>query len=156
MKKILVIEDGPRHIDDAKAYFADKPVEVLYAQTFKDALGAMNHCGEHEHRPKDDVDGVISDVYFPLREDSPWNEAEALGVGIAILLEKAKIPFVLNTAGYHHGPKIQWVYDLCKINRWDLVDVYNSETRDYLRPAEAQTKDWDRAFKKLEEIMAER
>ena len=126
ISKILVIEDTPKHLADAKAYFADKPVEVVYASTYEEATKLY-----------DSVDAVISDVYFP---ESEGKEAMDMGVEVALDLYGKK-PFVLCTSGYHHGSKLQHVCTLARQLGWgELIDGDVSEDVD------AEAKDWKSAY----------
>ena len=109
---ILVIEDNPKHLEDARAFLADKPVEVMFAQTYEEAKPLY-----------DLVDGVISDIFFPEKEGL---EESAMALQVAEDLEGNK-KFVLNTAGYHHGDKYQEIYDLAVEGKWAFVDVYQRD-----------------------------
>jgi hypothetical protein len=131
ISKILVIEDTPKHLADAKAYFADKPVEVVYASTYEEAKKLY-----------DSVDAVISDVYFP---ESEGKEATDMGVEVALDLHGKK-PFVLCTSGYHHGSKLQHVCSLGRAYGWgEMVDGCCPPEGD------VETKEWDRAYGQLRE-----
>ena len=62
--EILVVEDNPKHIEDAKAYFdqlsqSGVDVHVEYASNYKAAQQMMK-----DRR----FDGVISDVFFPFEK----------------------------------------------------------------------------------------
>ncbi len=61
-----------------------------------------------------EIDGVISDIYFPYDKSGKWSDPnQPVGLGIAVMCKdpRINIPCVLNTAGYHHGTKYQWIHE---------------------------------------------
>src|SRR3989338_1368913 len=99
--RILVIEDNTKHLADAKTFFAKEhkhpEVEVLYAQTLVEASETVDCLGGRDPG-KEKVDGIISDVFFPL---SAWRpQVEPVGVGVLLLCREYGVPCVLNTAGH--------------------------------------------------------
>lgn len=136
--RILVVEDAPKHLADAKKFFAAQlGVEVVcYARDLEEAW---------QYLDREKVDGVISDVYFPASD--PYRVyPEAFGVAVLIACTERKIPCVLNTAGYHHGDKYEWITLLVRTLKLpEIVDA----SRD--RHAEAETKNWERALRALKE-----
>lgn len=73
-------------------------------------------------------------------------ELEAFGVAVLIACTERKIPCVLNTAGYHHGAKYQWITLLVRTLKLpEIVDASSN------RHAEAETKNWERALRALKE-----
>lgn len=137
--RILVIEDTKSHIEAAKEFFKDKSgIEVVFAEDYLSA------------RPLESFDGVISDIFFPLKKgDTTWGQVEPIGVSIMIQCQKGNIPCVLNTAGYHHGSRYQWICDLQRtLELPEIVDA----TGDYFK--DADKKNWERAFEKLKEAIA--
>lgn len=137
--KILVIEDNQKHLEDAHRFLTSlKEVEVIYARTFRAAK---------PHLEPGVVDGVISDIYFPL--DSPYSDygqEEAIGVAVMILCRERKIPCVLNTSGYHHGKRYQWIFEL--LNALEHYVLIESGRWDQ-KHAEADSKNWELAFTTL-------
>jgi len=155
--RILVIEDNPKHLKDAKDFFAEKKdVEVIYRMSLSDedkndGWGSVSHMlGVTRYL----ISGVISDIYFPyyisakIKGDSfrkgrvieaQWREEYPLGLVVHKLCGD-EIPCVLNTAGYHHGPKLQWIQDM-GIDMVDAGDQYF---------VDSDKKDWARAFEELE------
>jgi hypothetical protein len=132
-----VIEDGFLHRIDARKFFSGKDgIEMVSASNFNEADSILNDPA--------DIDGVISDIYFPLSVSEQWNQPEPIGIRVALICEEAKIPFVLNTAGYHHGRRYEWINGLCRERRWILVDACS----DYEK--ESLSKDWAKAWKMLE------
>lgn len=171
LEKILVIEDNKKHLEDAKKYLADKNVEVLYASTMQEAkelykeevqdmeaVDALNDQLDEGNINKDEyskkyaktiryearVDGIISDIYFPLTDTAPYDKPEPIGVQIALEAKQLGIPCVLNTAGYHHGTKYEWICQLARSQKWPLIDASQDRNK------EADTKNWDRAWEKLQ------
>ena len=146
--KILVIEDNQKHLEDAKKYFADKQeVDVVYAENYSEAKGSMIKWDFDANKEvKGDIDGIIADIYFPLSEEKRWNQPEPIGVRVAIEAIKLGIPFVLNTAGFHHGRKYEQINGLARGQGWDLVDP--EDHRDYEKDAVA--KNWEKAYENLE------
>jgi CheY-like chemotaxis protein len=173
LEKILVIEDNPKHMADAKEYFQDKPVEVVYASNMQEARAAYRdvnaamkaqqelseqykrgEISKEEFEARDDefferpylagVDGIITDIYFPLTDSAPWDQPEPIGVRVAVEAGQMNIPFVMNTAGYHHGAKYEWINQFAQEQDWPLVDAAKQDG------AEAPVKKWDEAYKWLE------
>lgn len=143
--RILIIEDEQKHRDDAKKFFSRKDeVETIYAFVYREAF-------RHMRPPQGktiDIDGVISDLYFPLSFDGYWTQEEALGVNIMIICRERRIPCVLNIAGYHHGKRYQWVCDLQRfLNLPELVDATGNYYND------APSKNWQLAFERLERLI---
>ena len=160
-KLILIIEDDEKHILDARselfgcAYYARNggpsytlleaikknndmglPVNI-YAKTYREASPWFGN-----------VDGVISDIYFPLDSREPFNQPEPIGVRVAYELEKLNKPFVLNTAGYHHGAKYQWIFEMANQNNWPIIEAGSSS-------GEGVTKKWEDAHTKLISLIDE-
>ena len=164
-KRILVIEDNEKHIEDAKKNFADKDVEVEYVETFNEFWenfwneGIMGDTFNKHHG----FDGVISDIYFPEtseseefqrsllhKEGAPDSvELFPLGVRVALELSQNNVPFVLNTAGMHHGPKYSWICHMARSQEWPLVESGHSYWVD------AGSKNWEEAYQKLHDLMSE-
>jgi len=63
MLELLVVEDNPKHMEDAKAYFAElsdsEVVQVTYASNYSNAQQMMKNKR---------FDGIISDVFIPFEE----------------------------------------------------------------------------------------
>ena len=132
--EILVIEDNPKHISDAKKLLDDRAERgiisnVDYASTFSEAQELLN---------RKSYDGIISDIFFP--EKSGENERE-YGTTIAELCLQRKTPFVLVTSTFHHGRKTQLVCNFIRNKGMQLVDS-NPKDRD----GEAESKYWAGAF----------
>ncbi|MFH0854252.1 MAG: hypothetical protein V1891_02055 [bacterium] len=144
MKRILVIEDDPKHLDDAKNFFENEDVKVTYVSNYNDAIVVMLKWDAKNFKyVKGDVDGVISDIYFPLTDDEQWNQPEPIGVRVAVELTQVGIPFVLNTAGYHHGRKYEWIGQFARGQRWTLIDNSGDHEK------EAKSKNWKEAYSSI-------
>ncbi|MBR9702712.1 hypothetical protein GOV10_01630 [Candidatus Woesearchaeota archaeon] len=156
VRKILLIEDQEQHIEDALAYFADvEDVELVIAQDFGEAREQYRKVVREEGSFESsvcagDIDGVISDIYFPLTLRSrQWDQPEPIGLRVALELEELEIPFVLCTSGYHHGRRFEWISQLARDRGWRLVD----SGTDY--EVDAESKPWEEAHRSLEYRMKE-
>ena len=154
-KLILIIEDDGKHLQDAKSNLIGITHDACIAGPEKIILGAIKQNTEiglpayvfartyREAAPWfKHSDGIISDIYFPLDSKAPFNNIEPIGVRVASELEKLGKPFVLNTSGYHHGPKFQWIYEMVGNNKWDFIESGNSS-------GEGNTKNWKAAYETL-------
>ena len=65
--KLLVIEDNPEHLEDARRYFSSlSDVDVSYATTHSEARSRMVEFDSEQRKDvKRNIDGVISDIFFP-------------------------------------------------------------------------------------------
>jgi len=144
IKRILVIEDDLKHLQDSKDFFkTQEDVEVTYVSNYSDAKNVMfGRDKETFKRIKGNIDGVISDVYFPLTSHEKWNQPEPMGVKVAVELTQMGIPFVLNTSGYHHGRRYEWINQFAREQRWELIDSGSDEK-------DADSKNWSLAYKRL-------
>ncbi|MBR9703331.1 hypothetical protein GOV10_04800 [Candidatus Woesearchaeota archaeon] len=154
VRKILLIEDQEQHIEDALAYFADvEDVELFIAQDFGEAkekyAKVVREEGSFESSVcAGEIDGVISDIYFPLTMRSrQWDQPEPIGLRVALELEELGIPFVFCTSGYHHGRRYEWISQMARDRGWRLID----SGQDYEIDAEA--KPWAQAHSSLEHLM---
>ena len=72
MEKILIIEDNPKHLQDAKSFFSTvEGVEVTYRESYHPfkSMTRSNTPGLGDDFRK--YDGVISDIYFPEASGKP-------------------------------------------------------------------------------------
>ncbi|MFH1612062.1 MAG: hypothetical protein ABH887_02235, partial [bacterium] len=122
---ILVIEDNQKHTEDAKNFFETQDVTVTYVSNYSDTREIMFKFNQEtfKHDVNKDIDGVISDIYFPLTDNPQWNQPEPIGVRVAVELSQLRVPFVLNTAGYHHGRKYEWIHSFAQKQKWSLIDT---------------------------------
>ena len=148
-KRILVIEDGYKHEQDARDFFETQDdVVVTYASNYSEASRIMfNYDPNTRERVKGNIDGVISDIFFPLSSTPDWNQPEPIGVRVAVELSQLGVPFVLNTAGYHHGRRYEWINGFARNQRWKIVDTGSEDD------VESDSKNWQKAYSSLEKII---
>lgn len=151
MKRILVIEDTDKHIQEAKKFFAGiVGVEVTYLEDLFEIERSAPNRGRALPKYFDNFDGVISDIFFPRCKGSEkWGTSDQpVGVAVMMWCRELGKACILNTAGYHHGSKYQWI---CSLQRsLGLPEIVDS-TADYF--GEADSKDWERAWKSLSELL---
>ena len=145
MKKIIVIEDNEKHLKDAQDFFATKCDEVV-ASFYKDFKSVMDTLKDGE------IDGVISDIYFPHSKDYP--EVQPIGVVVMMLCRERNIPCKLNTAGFHHGSKYQWIHELTQKFKFPMMlDMGDQNFYTLGGEGEAQAKNWEYAYSFLVKSM---
>ncbi len=171
--KILVIEDDPRHLEDAKNFFSStekgKGADEFYVNAFKkylkeekvkkifslrknlDVIFACDYreAFRSENNPKkylESFDGVISDIYFPLNaRNGRFNNPEPIGVVVSEICREIGIPCVLITDGYHHGPRFEWINVYQQMfGRPNMIDITHLKDRGPL--LKKGSKRWDEAF----------
>jgi hypothetical protein len=107
-----------------------------------------------ERLAKEGLIGVISDIYFSLQGPVKIGdrlvdpEPQPIGVRVAVELSQLGVPFVLNTAGYHHGMKYSWINGMAREQGWTLIDASDDHFKD------AETKDWGLAYRSLQAVVA--
>ncbi|MGB4076559.1 MAG: hypothetical protein WBK28_02545 [Minisyncoccia bacterium] len=135
-------------MQDARRVLTEAGVQVVTAWTESDGIEKLTDSATP-------IDGVITDLFMPHAPMSPWNESDQpCGLAVALCAERAGIPFVICTAGYHHGAKYDWICQLGRARGWPaMVDVEptNSANRYH---AEGPVKDWARAWESLEQQIA--
>ena len=149
LENILVVEDNPKHIEDAKKYFNEiKEVNVYYVSTYSSAVHPIG--GYTSFKSKPEVDGVITDIYLPIGDKyvGRKGDEDPIGLLVAATCHKNNIPFVFCTAGYHHGEKYNWINMFQRTMEWpEMLDASSD------RYAEADHKPWDRAYKTLKNLV---
>ncbi|MDP3997259.1 MAG: hypothetical protein Q8P73_02030 [bacterium] len=158
LKKVLVVEDNPSHLRDAVAYLQSQGLEVITATNASDGADAMRRLHEWKHTVEEIlVDGVISDVFMPLSKPTEWNRKFQHSndpCGLILMREgnRCGIPHVLCTDGYHHGAKLQWIFDFCHADNdhWFMADASES-----VKDGQAEHKDWAKALEILRRCAAE-
>ena len=144
LEKILVVEDNPTHLADAKAFFEGvEGLEVFYARTFEQAEGFIPRSGESR------VDGVITDVFLPIGRTYRGRSRDEDPIGLLVAAEchMQGIPFVFCTAGYHHGLKYNWINMMQRTMQWpEMIDAARDDT-------EAEHKNWERAYEALKQTL---
>lgn len=145
-KKILIIEDNPKHLEEVKKFIDERvnagaDFETHFASTFEETKKALD---------AEQYDGIISDIFFPDKEGMPPEPPKSGSldwvndVGGVKLVREAharRIPFFLCTSTYHHGDKTQPVTTWLQKNK---ADFYVDEQD--VGSGEAEHKDWQRAF----------
>lgn len=148
--KILIIEDTAKHQNDARKYFQEihPEVEVVFVDRCNEALWALEK-NFSQRREGQALDGVISDIFFPYSklEARHNNPDEPCGVAVMVYCKEKGLPCVLNTDGYHHGPRYQWILTLQETVQWPAMVDTGFSNRD------GDSKDWDLAFRRLKAIM---
>ncbi|MFA6424180.1 MAG: response regulator [Candidatus Magasanikbacteria bacterium] len=147
-RRILVVEDNAKHLDDARAYAADLiECEVDFATTLAEAMVLLT---------ANKYDGVISDVFFPADDQSSADTFEN-ALALNKKLREMRIHHVFNTAGNHHGkkydgflhktPELIWVPgseypgDLF-VSSGMVIEAYPHDS-----DGEHATKQWQAAFR---------
>jgi len=136
--EILVVEDNPKHLEDAKAEMEKNgqhvDMNVDYAGTLDEAMELV--AGKA-------YDGIISDVFFPVHETA---EEGPNGVKMADYALDNDIAIVLCTSTYHHGEKTEPVNKYSRQKGVTLVDVFiDMDNVD----SEAEKKNFEGAFASL-------
>ncbi len=163
LKRLLVIEDDPNHLADAKSVFGDvEGLDVLYAEDGKQArkaFGVSNFTSLYGLQ--DIVDGVITDLFFPLAPGEFRVEAVNEGPNgliIGALCQRAGIPYVICTSGYHHGSKYEWASQMSSAMAGDapiFVDCDPGRGRDGETnyDGESPHKPWREAYEILKDLV---
>lgn len=147
MKKVLIVEDNPKHLEDAVRILQKAGLDVVTAKDASTGINRMVGDAYTASRPSIPreawlVDGVITDVFMPQNNQTSGDH-DPCGLQVAAVAAKAGIPFVLCTAGYHHTTRYEWINNLCGLTRWTLVDSTTSKTE------EAPEKNWAEALEYL-------
>ena len=161
MKKILIIEDDPKHLQDAKNFFSTiEGVEVTYRESYE----PFNFMTRNNTPALGDdfrkYNGIISDIYFPQKLGK---ETQPIGVSVMFQCKMMNIPCVLCTDGYHHGSHYQWindmVYALAQDAEWKnipkIIDsIHGSEKlkEEGERGEEVAHKGWAKAWEELQKL----
>jgi len=129
---VLLVEDNPKHMADAKRVLDKFGIMYDPVSNLADALGFFKEYGTY---------GVLSDVFFPLSEAGVERPS---GVILCEYALEQRIPIVLCTSMYHHGPKISPINRYARKQGIPLVDSEDVEGDE-----EAEVKDWDKAVLEL-------
>lgn len=159
MKKILVIEDNPKHLQDAKNFFSTiEGIQVTYQECYKPFTSMTRNNTPHLGDDFRKYDGVISDIYFP---EYPGQAVQPNGVSVMFQCKMMNIPCVLCTAGYHHGSDYQWINNMWVGLRNDagwknvpaMVDSLDGEgdlEQEGEKGEQVVTKGWKKAWEVLQ------
>lgn len=159
MKNILIIEDSPKHLEDAKNFFSTiDNIRVTYQESYE-PFNSMTRCNTPFQSDNFSMyDGVISDIYFP---DKPGRTIQPIGVSVMFQCKMMNIPCVLCTDGYHHGSHYQWINDmvngLATDGGWktippiiDSLDGSEKLKEEGENGEKVATKGWAKAWEKLQ------
>lgn len=209
LTRLLVIEDNPSHLAEARAFFSGvSGLETQYVETLHDALGEHGWGGriyeegasndnpkwydrvsqfkKEEGIPVDSsklteehiqriqaygtqleeqgiprlivgertilVDGVITDLFFPMGRRTRVEELDNAPNGLIVgaTCQRVGVPYVICTAGYHHGRKYEWANQMNRaMGAPDMIDSYTPGNNE----AEAEHKNWKSAFAMLKQIV---
>ena len=144
--RILIVEDSASDMATAVEIIRTAGHEAIEATN---ALEGVNELQPRVGSPK--IDGVITDLFMPdgapdLDELSGIGVADQpRGLSVALRAEQLGIPFIICTAGYHHGTKYNWICQLGRQRSWpEMVD--SATDRDDLFTTEGPSKDWQKAL----------
>jgi len=87
----------------------------------------------------------ISDLFFPYAEG---HEQMANGLVVAATCQKYCLPFVICTAGYHHGTKYEFPNRVLRAMGSEMVDCHTDGQKD----AEGPHKNWQKAYTIVKEL----
>lgn len=104
MKRILIVEDTKKHMDDAVRVAKELGLEVVTATTAKEGIEIIMNGG---------IDAVVTDIYIPLTNSYNWNHSESpCGINVAVAAKKAGVPCIFCTDMGHHGSKLEWLFQI--------------------------------------------
>ena len=149
MKNILIIEDNPQHLADAKKFFASIEVyNFRFASSMYEAFppADRNLADCFDVSKIQGYAGVISDFHFPERVGGPEFQ---LGVAIAWAGSARSVPVVIVSDQERHNGSVDWFASL-------LFGFDSPSVRTYVKTCMG-TKDgkkrWDRAWRDLVQAM---
>lgn len=144
--RVLVVEDDMSHMAAALSVLKGAGVQSQACMCSDDALAGLAAGG---------VDGIITDLFMPQSFMHPYRHSQdPCGLAVALAAEKLGVPFVICTAGYHHGARYNWICGIGRSRGWpEMVDSYDQSDPEQ---AEASSKDWARALEKLQALIAEK
>ncbi len=161
MRKILVIEDNPKHLQDAKSFFSTvENIEVTYQESYEPFSFMTRNNKPTLGDDFNKYDGVISDIYF---SEKPGKEIQPIGVSVMFQCKVMRIPCVLCTDGYHHGHQYSWIHEmlvaLSKYSDWkdvpyivDSIDGKEKLKEKGKNGEEVAIKGWARAWEELQQL----
>jgi len=145
--RVLVIEDNPKHLEDAKAFFMNTEYVVNYVTNGEQAMQLLaDKGGFHDEPQAPQFRFVVTDLYLPLNSQFP--EEQPIGIGIAMLCKQQGVRCVICTAGHHHGKRYEWISNL---HRSALsLPMVTSDSVVPERDGEAESKFWQDAVELAE------
>ena len=164
MFKVLVIEDTSEEMQRIKKIIDNTPeIEGFYAKDLAEArpylgLNPAIHGSTIVAEPE--VDGVLSDVIFPLaakehlnrveREQGHGEPNEPIGIGIIMLCQKQNIPCVLCSSLHHHGGRLEWA--TITLRCLELPDICDEPFR--ADDEKIAPKPWGKALRQLIRLLS--
>lgn len=141
--KILLVEDNPIHLRDARAMLEKrllhKSIEGYdFATNLTDAQKLL-HVNHYQ--------GVLTDVFFPRKEGEL---EEQFGTTIGEYAIANKVPYILITSTAHHGEKTQPV---CSWARNHGIEIVDAQLKGGFE-GEASEKNWRGAYIALSYLIA--
>jgi len=148
--RILIVEDEDSHLGDAIKMMWANNVSYTVERNSNDALRVLR---DNEAGTVSKIHGVITDIFMPPSEKSPWNDPSLpCGLAVALEAERLGLPFVICTSGYHHGARYDWICSIGRRRGWpEIVDQVDQNDPYH---TEALMKDWQRALDELKKIIA--
>lgn len=145
--KILIIEDTPRHLEDAVRIITAAGHEVITATNWADAERSLIEWGDiSSNKPVAEmIGGVISDLHYPIYEDDPETKGYPNGLLTLASCKEMNIQCVICIAGYHHGDKYDWAHRMVRAMKGVMVDSYIGPDKN----KEMETKRWKDALEVL-------
>lgn len=138
VKRILIVEDTEKHMEDALRIAKELGFETESAKTAEEAKEIIK---------KGDVDAVVTDIFLPLSNYSNWNHSESpCGINVALDAKETGLPCIFCTDMGHHGSKLQWLYSI--IDKLGLPEMVDAIPEDYYYGT-ASTKKWKEAIQKV-------
>lgn len=148
--KILVVEDTPRHLDEAVNFLTSMGHEVL---TASDLVTALNYFNPTTMMVRSGIEAIITDIFFPnnSKEERYSIADQPCGVAVAIMADKCKVPWVFCTSGYHHGSKYDWIcYLSYAYTQWpEMVDSPVNKKGFPTWEDSDESKDWEMALESI-------
>lgn len=133
--EILVVEDNPKHLEDAKKFYGTIPqYKILfdYSSYYEEALKKL------KRKP---YDGILTDLFIPIK---PGQVTSDLGIQLGQYALDREIPVVICTNTFHHEDKTQPATDWIRSKEGNLID--GEFIGSSILTNEAETKDFEGAL----------
>lgn len=141
--RILVVEDNPEHMKAAVKTIQAAGHEVIQATNFWDGKEILTRTF---------FEAVITDLFIPAFKEEKAAD-QPCGLGIALVAEKRGVPWIICTAGYHHGSKYNWICELGRYLGWPEMADPQDHNFQGAEEVESPTKDWAWALESLKWLM---
>jgi len=132
--KILIVEDNATELARAVKIAIEMGIEVVTATDAHTGSRLATQTnwngGEATFTPL--VDGVITDIFMPLYtgDEDHGHSDNPCGIMVQAAAQAGGIPCIFCTGGYHHGPKFQWIQNLCTYVQCGMIDSGRSKEMD--------------------------